>query len=491
MPTVPSDADALPTSRPSQALPSQAGTAPDVGSAGQPAAAMLSADHKLAQFLEVSGAGTWSWEARDNSEVWDAKFRRQFGFAPDEPATFEGWLGRIHPDDRASLLDRIAAMMNHPGEDRWDAEFRIRLPEGEVRWMHGFGQAERDPDGRLLGVRGVNFDVTDTRLAWEKVRQSEANFRIAAEVAALGMMEIDYVRGLAFPDERAAVLFGLIPGEGVPRATVHSRFHPEDRDAILNRVRKSLDPAGSGAFAMEHRVRRPDGTVVWLHVRKQVTFETRDGARTPVSALLVAIDVTERKATEEQRLLVTQEVAHRSKNLLALVQAVARQAALPADQPFVERLEARLRALSVNQDVLLLGEREDVDLETLVRRQLGHFQSLLDLRIVLNGPVIRLGEAVAQTLGLVIHELATNAGKYGSLSAREGRIGIEWRIEGEHLVLSWQEAGGPPVAAPSRKGFGSLVVERMVRQSLEADVRLDYAPEGFSWRLRCPLTRLR
>jgi PAS domain S-box-containing protein len=491
MPAVPLDAASLHSSRVVQASPSHPGTTSDMGTAGSPAPAVLSADQKLVQFLEVSGAGTWSWEAHDNSEVWDAKFRRQFGFAPDEPATFEGWLGRIHPDDRVALLDRIAEMMNHPGEDRWDAEFRIQLPDGEVRWMHGFGQAERDSEGRLLGVRGVNFDVTDTRLAWEKVRQSEANLRVAAEVAALGMMEIHYGSGLVFPDERAAVLFGLAPGVGVSRTTVHSRFHPEDRDAIFERVRNSLDPEGSGTFAMEHRVRHPDGTVAWLHVRKQVTFETRDGARRPVSGLLVAIDVTERREAEERRLLVTQEVAHRSKNLLALVQAVARQAALPTDHGFVDRLEARLKALSVNQDVLLLGEAGDVDLETLVRRQLGHFQSLLDVRIRLNGPSLRLGEAAAQTLGLVLHELATNAGKYGSLSAHEGRIQIDWQIDGDDFHLTWQESGGPPVAAPSRKGFGTLVVERMVRQSFEAEVRLDYALQGFSWHLSCPLARLR
>ena len=194
-----------------------------------------------------------------------------------------------------ALLDRITAMMNHPGEDRWDAEFRIRLPDGEVRWVHGFGQATRDPQGRLLGVQGVSFDVTDTRLAWEKVRQSEANFRIAAEVAALGMMEIEYGKGLAYPDDRAAVLFGLKSGAAVSRSTVHSRFHPEDREEILERVRQCFDPAGPGTFAMEHRVLRPDGTVLWLNVRKQVTFETHDGERRPVSALLVGIDVTERK----------------------------------------------------------------------------------------------------------------------------------------------------------------------------------------------------
>lgn len=442
------------------------------------------------QFLEVSGAGTWSWCAQDNSEVWDARFRQQFGFAAEQPATFDGWLDRVHPEDRGTLIDRVAAMMAPAGEDRWDAVFRIRLPGGETRWMHGFGQADRDHAGHLRGVRGLNFDITETWLAWERVRQSEASLRIAAEVAALGMMEIDYAQGTATPDERAAALFGLAPGVAVTRATVHSRFHPEDREEIFERVRRSLDPRGQGSFAMEHRVRRPDGGVAWLHVRKQVTFAEDGGVRRPVTALLVAIDVTERRESEERRLLVTQEVAHRSKNLLALVQAVARHAALPAEEAFVERLNARIAALSVNQDVLLMGERGDVDLETLIRRQLGPFKSLLDARIALSGPPVRLGEAAAQTLGLVVHELATNAGKYGSLSAREGRIRVAWRVEEEALLLSWTESGGPPVAPPSRKGFGRMVVERMVRQSLHADVQLRYDPEGFSWHLRCPLAQL-
>ena len=161
MPPMSPSTEAVETLEPTPSSAPQA-SAQDVAAADT--AAPPSPEQKLAQFLEVSGAGTWSWEARDNSEIWDAKFRKQFGFALDEPATFELWLGRVHPDDRVALLDRITAMMNHPGEDRWDAEFRIRLPDGEVRWVHGFGQATRDPHGRLLGVQGVSFDVTDTRL---------------------------------------------------------------------------------------------------------------------------------------------------------------------------------------------------------------------------------------------------------------------------------------------------------------------------------------
>lgn len=450
-------------------------------------AASPAGETHLRQVLDASGAGSWAWDAATNAEVWDATFRQQFGFAEDEPATFDTWVARIHPEDRPGLLARLDRMLRTPGDDRWDAEFRILLPDGSVRWMRGFGRSERDGEGRVASIKGVNFDVTEARQAQARLHESDARLRLAAEVAELGMIEINYAAGTATPDARAAELFGLRPDVPVPREAVHHRFHPKDREEVHRRIRDCLNADGSGAFAMEHRVMRPDGTVTWLQVKKQVSFVRSGEARHPATALLVALDVTERKAAEERGRLLTRELAHRSKNLLTLVQAVARQTASRSPQEFLPRFEERLKALAASQDLLMGEGSGGADLRSLARQQLAHFRDLLGERIILAGPPVRLGASAAQALGMAFHELATNAGKYGALAGSGGRVEITWQEDRDRLSITWAERDGPLVTPPLRKGFGGLVIDQMVRSALQAEVRLDYAPEGFSWRMDCPV----
>jgi two-component sensor histidine kinase len=127
-----------------------------------------------------------------------------------------------------------------------------------------------------------------------------------------------------------------------------------------------------------------------------------------------------------------------------------------------------------------------VDVEDLVRAQLAHFADLVGSRIAAHGPKLRLNAGAAQAIGLAIHELATNAGKYGALSVDRGHVNVYWKIDGDTLTMSWTERGGPPMSPPERRGFGTVVMQEMVEHSLDGDVDLDYAPSGLTWRLICP-----
>jgi two-component sensor histidine kinase len=129
-----------------------------------------------------------------------------------------------------------------------------------------------------------------------------------------------------------------------------------------------------------------------------------------------------------------------------------------------------------------------VEIEDLVRAQLSHFVDVIGSRIVLDGPKLRLKAASAQAIGLAVHELATNAGKYGALSTDKGRVDVSWATEGGALVMSWTERDGPAVSAPKRRGFGTVVMEAMAARSVDGKVQLDYAPSGLIWRLTCPVT---
>jgi two-component sensor histidine kinase len=197
-------------------------------------------------------------------------------------------------------------------------------------------------------------------------------------------------------------------------------------------------------------------------------------------------DITERKEHEERERLLVREMNHRVKNVLTVVDAIAHRTAAENPEDFAERFSERIRALSANQDLLFRNERKGVDVEDLVRAQLAHFADLIGSRIIVDGPKLRFNTVGAQTVGLVIHELATNAGKYGALSTDRGRVDICWAVEGETFTIGWTERGGPHVSAPKRRGFGTTVTKIMAERSVSGAVDLDHAPSGLTWRLTCP-----
>src|SRR5262249_37484715 len=147
-------------------------------------------------------------------------------------------------------------------------------------------------------------------------------------------------------------------------------------------------------------------------------------------------------------------------------------------------------------DLLVKNRWQNVPLAARERAQLAHFGDLLESRIAIRGPGLRITAAAAQTIGRALHELATNAGKYGALSTDTGHVNIAWRLEqagadGDRFTMEWSENGGPTVVIPTRRGFGWSVLCQMTKMSLEADVSLEYAPAGVVWRLGCPADRVR
>jgi len=206
-----------------------------------------------------------------------------------------------------------------------------------------------------------------------------------------------------------------------------------------------------------------------------------DEAGVAVAVFVQGHDVTERvHATEQQRLLLD-EVNHRVKNTLAVVQALVLQTLKSSESPraFSEKLQSRLGALSITHNLLTESAWKGVDLKTLLTRELGHYG---ENRIVLDGPLTLLSPRRAVNLGLVFHELATNAAKYGALSVADGVLGISWRIDRDtepaQLVIDWNESNGPVVVPPATLGFGTRLIERTIRAKPDARYHLDYRPDG-------------
>jgi two-component sensor histidine kinase len=170
------------------------------------------------------------------------------------------------------------------------------------------------------------------------------------------------------------------------------------------------------------------------------------------------------------------------------VQSIARQtAAGHPPEDFLKRFNDRVAALSTNQYLLTRYGWRGVDLEDLVRTQLAHFADLIGPRITLHGPKLCLNATTSEAIGLAIHELATNAGKYGALSAEIGRIDVRWRVDSGALELKWTESNGPPVSPPKRHGFGETIVTALARVTVGGDAAIDYAPSGVTWTLSAPV----
>jgi len=208
----------------------------------------------------------------------------------------------------------------------------------------------------------------------------------------------------------------------------------------------------------------------------------------------VAVDISDRKASEDQLRLVLRELTHRCKNMLAVIHAIARQTAsrTRSVDDFLDRFSARLVAIGCSHDLLIADDWHGASLRMLVEQQLGNHTDRIGEQIAIEGEDVMLKPEAVQNLGLALHELATNAQKYGSLSGPEGRVSIRWQFceDASKLRLTWQERGGPPVTPPERSGFGRAMIETVVGRALEGDVRLSFPPKGVRCEIVIPLAQV-
>jgi PAS domain S-box-containing protein len=222
----------------------------------------------------------------------------------------------------------------------------------------------------------------------------------------------------------------------------------------------------------------------------------RDIMGSIVGLSCAAVDITERKEGEAHLRLLMRELTHRSKNLLAVIQAMARQTArhVGSIDAFLTQFGARLQALATSHDLLVQESWYGVSLYELVRSQLGHYFDRVGTQVSLDGPTVVLKPEAAQSLGLALHELATNAAKYGALSVPGGHVAIRWRrmpaVEGHGVEICWNEESGPKVKAPKQRGFGSMVIEQNLTRALDAEVTLDFQPTGLRCRIVIPVMQL-
>ena len=346
------------------------------------------------------------------------------------------------------------------------------------------GMAHLDASRRGLAASAkANRDLDDTvRVRTGELRAVAA--RLEAALKASGIAVLDQDADLRFT-YLSKPLPGLVGAEAV--GLREAEVVPPELAPRLVEAKKRIMATGE-AEQLELRLPGAAGEQ-WLEVRMKPKLDEEGRSGGLIS---VAIDITQRKKAETHVRLLMREVLHRTKNTLAVVQAMARQSApSSASVPdFVARFSARLAALAGSYDLLVQESWEGASLADLVRSQLGHCADLSGAQVAWEGPPVRLTPAAAQSIGMALHELGTNAARYGALSVPGGQVKVCWAVQGERLEIAWRESGGPPVAKPARTGFGQLVVKRLAASALDANVALDYAPGGVVWTLDMPMAHV-
>lgn len=425
---------------------------------------------RFRELSEEAPVMLWMSDAEGRCLHLNRLLRKFWGVPGDELDSFD-WLGTMHPDDRPA----VEAAMREAILRRTYAnvEGRYRNAAGQYRLLTTTARPRFTPNGQFLGMIGVNVDATEKREAELALRESEERLRMALAAGRMGTWRYDLESGQQAWDAREYELMGVSPDVAPSRDLFLSLVHPKDLPAVAFHI-DTLPPDGT-FLDSEFRILRDDGSVRWLTAHSL----TRHEAGKPVEMIGVNFDITEQKEAEERMRLLIAELNHRVKNTLAIVQSIAHQTFRPDLPPeaALQAFEGRLLALSGAHNLLTKTNWESASLVQIAKDALTA-QGANETRFGLDGPPVQLPPRQALGLALAFHELTTNAVKYGALSVPSGRIDLRWARNGDRFLLQWMESGGPPVASPARRGFGSRLLERSLALDLEGRVRLEFPPEG-------------
>jgi PAS domain S-box-containing protein len=278
----------------------------------------------------------------------------------------------------------------------------------------------------------------------------------------------------------AEQLFGYLAEEviGKPVAILAPPERRGEDYAILERVR-----LGDRVHNYETIRRRKDGSPIDVSV---TVSPIRGAEGTVVGASRVVRDITERKRSEAHISVLTREAEHRAKNLLTNVKAIVRLSQSDTPDGLKKAIEGRIEALANVHSLFVQSRWTGAELRRLVKQELSPYSRDAEMRTQIDGPTVMLKPDLAQAMAVALHELATNAAKYGALSEAKGQVRVEWSCAADQVVLRWIEAGGPHVNRPTRKGFGTHMIEAMIKGHEGGDVRLNWQPDGLACEIALP-----
>jgi PAS domain S-box-containing protein len=441
---------------------------------------------------ESAGVGVWEIDVASDTVRGTPQYFRIMGLEPSADPVPMGVLRALRLDGDRERVVRQYAEAARGDSAVCNTEFRIRWPDGRVRWIFGRGTIFRDTAGRAIRYSGVDIDVTDRKAAEIALAESEDRLRMAIEAAEIGIWDWNLNTNEVMWNETAKKIAGLPVDKPVTLQQIRAVTHPADLARTAEMGRRARDPALRSREPFEYRIVRPDGAVRWVLAHGEARFMNIEGVEKAVRYAGTIQDITDEKAAEEHRELMLAELQHRVRNTLALVQAIANQTFAEGSEPAKKAFSSRLSALGRAHDLLTRERWQYASCREVVEFALAPYRTTDD-RFAIDGPEVRLDSRQAVTLALCINELATNAAKYGALSDPNGRVAIRWTLEpggdGETFIFRWSETDGPPVAPPLQSGFGTRLIQHSLAADFSGEISLAYPRSGLICTLSAPWRR--
>lgn len=422
---------------------------------------------RLAAIVEFSEEAIIAKTLRGVITSWNKGAERLFGYTAEEMIGESIW--RLIPEDsehgEINILNTIRTGQSVPSHETVRLHRTGRRIHVAVSVSPILGA-----QGMVVGASTIARDVTERRRHTEMLTENEARMRLALRSARAGAWTFDLRRRELHWSPEMFALYGIDPAKGQPsREQLAQRISPAHRRRARMEFARAMLRGGS--FSLEFPIIQPDGTEIWTALAGDVI---KDARGRPVAARGIDQDITERKNWEKRQAMLLRELSHRVKNTLAVVQSVARHTlrSTPSPRSFVDAFEGRIRSLAASHGLLTEADWGGAQLDAIIRHQVAAMVHDYDGRFRLKGPGVVLSAEVATQLGLVLHELATNAAKYGSLSVPDGRVDIIWTATGTKLSLIWREHGGPAITkTPQFRGFGTLLISSSAQKVAQRFLR--------------------
>ncbi len=436
---------------------------------------LRASEAQLRLALDAARMGVWTYDPARNTFVIDARTSEITGVAPVNAVPAATIWSAAHPDDRADLQTRLAGMLDPQGDHWNEATARFVHPGGEVCWTQMRAQAVlegRSPKRRTARVLGTILDTTDGKQAEAALRESEARFRAVANLGPDFLWSSDAEGRATWFSERWYAYTGQTEAAALGYGW-HAVIHRDDREPTMERFREVVEQGQ--VYSHEYRIRGQDGLYRWFLVR---AGPIHDEAGRITRCYGAVTDIDAMHGLHDRQAVLVAELQHRTRNLIAVVRSIAdRTMALTSpNERFREQFSNRLAALSRVQGLLSRSDQEPITMRALLQAELDALGSgQMRARVALEGPSVVLHKDSVQTLALALHELTTNARKYGALSGPESNLRVSWDIYSsdtgdQRLALTWMEDGitGPRAGDPVPRGYGRELIEKALPYALEA-----------------------
>ncbi len=441
---------------------------------------LVESERRFRLMAEHAPVMIWMCDAQGRCLHLNRMLRDFWQVKEDDIGTFD-WRHSMHPDDVAHVMAAMAAGLEH--QQCVVVTGRYRNAEGEYRILETRANPRFAADGRFMGLTGVNTDITERERAEKALRDSEERFRMVVEASPAGMIMTDGEGHILMINALCERIFGY------------------ERDELLGREIEVLVPQSVREHHPALRAEHVKESTARL-TKREVMGSCKNGREIPleigvnpiqtcdgVRVIATVADIAERKRAEAQRELLLAELNHRVKNTLAVVQGLAHLTFRHTDGPARSAFEGRLQALAGAHDLLTRSHWESTSLAQLAADTL-QTGGASGQRLSAEGPQVSLTPHAALIIALALHELFTNALKYGALSSDAGTVSFRWKhlVDEGKLRMEWLERGGPPVTQPAHKGFGSLLLERTLARDLDGRVDVSFDPEGVACVIEMPMS---